>query len=222
MNNHSIIEAKHNITVRNQVISDKTPFVIYMVSQTMGRYVETENDIEFLVGLEALNEAIDKYDVQKGAFESFAGVVIKNRVLDTLRQSSKHQKTMTFQEDFEVTAVEDQLDLKIELNEFRALLKQYRLDFDSMAVKSPAHRDTRVRALKCAGRLSKMTAIVAAIQSTLKLPIAMLVKQKLETRRFLYAHQRYILFASLAFIYHFSQITSWIDEVIGGERDEIL
>ncbi|MDK2867884.1 MAG: polymerase sigma factor [Clostridiales bacterium] len=222
MNDHSIIEAKQNTVIRNQVISEKTPFVIYMVSQTMGRYVETENDIEFLIGLEALNEAIDKYDPQKGAFESFAGTVIKNRVRDELRQMSKRQKMITIHEDIEATAGEERLDLMIELNEFSELLKKYRLDFDSMAVKSPAHKDTRIRALKCAARLSKVTAIAAAIQSTLKLPIAMIVKHKLETRRFLYAHQRYVLFASLAFIYQFSQITAWIVEAMGGERDEIL
>jgi RNA polymerase sigma factor len=222
MNDHSIIEAKQNMAIRNQVILEKTPFVIYMVSQTMGRYVETENDIEYLVGLEALNEAIDRYDIQKGAFESFAGIVIKNRVLDELRKSTKRGKFTSIRDDLEEAAAEETLDLKIELNEFSALLKRYHLDFDSMASKSPTHKDTRIRALTCASKISKVDAIATAIQSALKLPITLVVKHKIETRRFLYAHQHYILFASLAFIYHFTQITAWIHEAIGGERDETL
>ena len=220
MNANSIIEAKENLTLRNEVIIEKTPFVIYMVSQTLGRYVETENDIEYLVGLEALNEAIEKYDPAKGAFESFAGVVIKNRVLDELRKSNRHGHHTQYGVELEELSDLEVLDLKIELSEFNEVLKQYNLSFEKMVNVSPTHQDTRNRALKCASKIASIDELVKEIKSKFKLPIAAIVKRKIDTRRFLYAHQNYILFSSLAYIYHFTQITGWIDEAIGGEQDD--
>lgn len=222
MNDNSVLKAKQDLEFRNQLIIEKTPFVIYMVSQTLGRYVETENDIEFLVGLEALNDAIDKYDPTKGAFESFAGVVIKNKVLDEVRKNARHERNNIYDAQIDDISDADVLDLKIELNEFKEVLDQYQLNFDDMVSASPIHEDTRKRALKCAMTLSEREPIVTEIKAKKKLPISLLVKSKLETRRFLYAHQKYILFSSLAFIHRFTQITGWINEAIGGERDDVL
>lgn len=212
-------EVQNDPNLRNEFIESKIPFVVYIASQTLGRYLETENDIEYLIGLEALNEAIDKFDQAKGNFETFAGTLIRNRIIDEMRKHDASKMAKPLEAGDAITD-DDAFDLKVELNEFKTILKQYGLDFDKVVTLSPTHLDTRLRALRCAKKVSLISSIVIKIKKTLSLPIRDLLKEKLETRRFLYAHKHYILFSSLAFIHELSIITDWIKEVLGGEHDE--
>jgi len=221
MNDISITEAKQNMTLRNQLIKEKIPFVVYMATKTLGRYIETENDVEFLIGLEALNDAIDQYDEKKGQFKTFAGTMIKHRILDEVRKANRHTAHLAYHEALNDVIVEDNTDLKIELNTFKEILETYHLHFDDMVGAAPKHQDTRIRALKASKKAVTFQEIVEKIKALLKLPITLMVNKKVETRRFLYAHRHYILFSSLAYMHHFSEITSWIDGAIGGVHDEI-
>ena len=74
---------------RNKLIEDYIPFIIKTVSKQLNRYIETENSDEFSIGLIAFNEAIEKYNSDKGIFLKFAELVISNRIKDNLRK--KHQ-----------------------------------------------------------------------------------------------------------------------------------
>jgi RNA polymerase sigma factor len=221
MNEISIFEAQQNKVIRNQLIQEKIPFVIYMATKTLGRYIETENDVEFLIGLEALNDAIDLYDAEKGQFETFAGTMIKHRILDEVKKNANYANHLAYGETLDDVVVQDNTDLKIELSTFKTILRTYNLAFDDMVGASPTHRDTRIRALKASKKTASFQDIIEKIKQYFKLPIPLMVSKKIETRRFLYAHKKYILFSSLAYIHHFSEITSWIDDAIGGEHDEI-
>ena len=66
--------------IRNQLIESYMPFIVKQVSLNIGRYVQSENDDALIVGMEAFDEALNKYDPNKGSFVNFASVVIKNRV----------------------------------------------------------------------------------------------------------------------------------------------
>ncbi len=52
---------------RERLIKDYLPFIIKTVSNKINRYIETENSPEYIIGLEAFNEAIDKYDFPKAS-----------------------------------------------------------------------------------------------------------------------------------------------------------
>ncbi|WP_305217061.1 sigma factor, partial [Klebsiella pneumoniae] len=68
------------------MLTQFTPLVIKIASGLTGRYMQVGRDEEISVGLLALNEAIDRYDPDKGAsFISFASMVISNRLRDYLR-----------------------------------------------------------------------------------------------------------------------------------------
>ena len=72
---------------RQQLLSMYTPMVIRIASGLTGRFMEIGRDEEISIGLLALNEAIDKYDSDRGAsFTSFANLVISNRLRDYLRR----------------------------------------------------------------------------------------------------------------------------------------
>ncbi len=212
-----IMTIKHNKKMRNAYIKEKIPFVIHMVSVTMGRYIETENDIEFSIGLVALNDAIDTYDASKGTFETYAGTIIKNRIIDEMRKG--YQEPVDYHEEALITSESD-VDLKIEINEYSDKLKQFGMTFDDLVSCSPNHQDTRVRAISLSCQISKDHDIVRRILEKLKLPVGEIVKKIRETRRFIYAHKAYILGTSLIYIYDFSQLRDWIESVRGHDKKE--
>ena len=76
--------------LKDRFISDYQPFIIKSVSQILNnKYIDIENSEEYSVGLIAFNEAIEKYDVNKGKnFMKFAELVIRRRMVDYFRKIS--------------------------------------------------------------------------------------------------------------------------------------
>ena len=56
---------------REKLIEEYIPFIIKTISSLTNRYVESENSEEYSIGLEAFNEAIDRYEAKKGSFIAF-------------------------------------------------------------------------------------------------------------------------------------------------------
>lgn len=86
--NQSALAAKTNPSLRQEFLMKQAAFVRKAASKTCGGFV-TESDDAYSIALIAFNEAIDAYDETKGAFSSFAYLVIKRRLLDELRKDKK-------------------------------------------------------------------------------------------------------------------------------------
>lgn len=78
-----------DIREQEKLIKEYLPFIIKAISETTNKYVETENSEELSIGLEAFNEAINKYNQEKGSFINFAQLVIKSRITDYMRKKMK-------------------------------------------------------------------------------------------------------------------------------------
>src|SRR4029079_10454095 len=80
---------------RNQLLKDYMPFVAKSASQATGRYIRQGQDDEFSVALTAFNEAIERYDVERGTnFLGFADTVIKRRLIDYFRSKQAKQRDL--------------------------------------------------------------------------------------------------------------------------------
>lgn len=77
---------------REKIIEEYIPFIMKTVSTVTNKYIESENSEEYSVGLEAFNEAINKYDSKSGNFISFAKIVISSRTKDYLRKTKKNPR----------------------------------------------------------------------------------------------------------------------------------
>ena len=75
---------------RDQLIEKYRPFIVKHVSLALGRYLSSDHEDAFIIGMEAFNESIDKYDAGKGSFVNFASLVIKSRILDHLRREQRY------------------------------------------------------------------------------------------------------------------------------------
>ncbi len=221
MDSISAKEAKMDSLSREIFIKEHIPFVIYTVSSVTGRYISTENDLEYSVGLEALDNAIDAYDGSSSKFETFATTVIKNRVIDFLRKENR--KGYQLSESDVMDAIMDDsesIDMRMEIAEFTEHLKAFELTFDDLADISPKHEDSRKRAIRLGMRISENETFMAYIYKELKLPVSKIVKVLKESRRFIYLHNKYIIAIAVIFDKDYSIIKEWISDVIRGDEYE--
>ena len=80
---------KGDTTLQNELIKSYKPFIAKTVSSVCKRYIY-ESDDEFSIGMIAFNEAIEKFNTEKGSsLLSFAEVLIKRRVIDYIRKNAK-------------------------------------------------------------------------------------------------------------------------------------
>lgn len=165
--NGSLEERIQNIQMgdekeKNLLIQEYIPFIQKTISNQLGRYIEIENNDAFSIGLMAFNEAIDKYDKEKGNFLTFASMVIKSRIIDQLRRESRTSKEIFMSqlegeenENFAdniiaVESFEERVETRVDMAALIRRMKTFGVTLDDLIREAPKHIDTRVTAIKIA------------------------------------------------------------------------
>ena len=84
-----VIQVKDDPSKMNSFIEKNEGFIKYSVYKAIGKFISKSED-EYSIALSAFLEAIEAYDQSKGAFSSFAQLVIKRRLLDHIKSGSRH------------------------------------------------------------------------------------------------------------------------------------
>lgn len=217
---------------RETFINDYIPFIIKSVSNITNRYIESERSDEYIVGLEAFNEAIDKYDSSKGRFISFASLVIKSRVTDFLRKQDKYsveilqyapEETLygKAEADYYISDITDSIALKDEIKEFADKLRDFGITFCDLVRESPKHKDTRLNALGIAHYIYSRNELKQELMCKKKLPITKLIKELNVSEKIIYKSKIFIIAAVLILDSSMDCLKGYISEVGGGERNDI-
>ena len=140
---------------KNNLIQEYIPFIKKVLVNQLGSYIEVENDDYFSIGLIAFNEAIEKYDEERGNFLTFASVVIKSRLIDQLRKESRRSKEVFISqlqkeddEDYytnDVMAVEGfevGIETKLDFASLVHSMKDFGVSLDDLINESPKHQDS--------------------------------------------------------------------------------
>jgi len=190
---------------RQQLLERYTPLVIKVASNLTGRFIEIGRDEEISIGLLALNEAIDKYDPNRGAsFLSFANLVISNRLRDYLRrqkgrelpasavsqQLSPLDSCQAWQEYREREIQENR---RSEVVHFAQQLAVYGLNLKQLAAATPRHRQARQRAFQAAKLIAACPVMTQHVRKKKALPLKELVGQLDVSRKTLERQRRYII-----------------------------
>ena len=143
---------------REDLIEEYVPFVIKSISQITNRYIETENDEEYSIGLRAFNEAIDRYEQKRGSFISFARLIIKSRLIDNGRK--RKLDTVAIESESEddniidnIARVDDftnAIEAREEIAGFEKKLLEFGVSLQDLVEQSPKHLDARLRAIEIA------------------------------------------------------------------------
>ncbi len=170
-----------DIEEREQFISEYTPFIIKTITEVINRYIETENDDEYSIGLQAFDEAITKYDSNKGKFLSFAKLLIRNRIIDFLRKETPSKSNIYFedtQDADEYISLSNREDdftesysIRKELEQFQRELKLFDILIDDLVKESPKHIDSRINAVKIARHIVENKKIKQQLYDKKKMPV---------------------------------------------------
>jgi len=212
--NNSIDIMVYNIVLNhdneqiNNFINDYTPFIIKTVSTLKGQYLDLENDEEYSIALMAFNEAMEKYDYEKGAFLNFAKIVIESRVKNYWTSIKKHQHIDL--DDVPVASEENNEDLINEIKEFELTLLLFGLDFEALIEVAPKHIDTRKRAISIANKTSQNKTFVNHIYEKRRLPITLMSKAYHVSIKIIKKSKIFILSTVIIFDKKLTLIQEWL------------
>lgn len=144
--------------LREKFIVDYIPFIVKVLSNAAKNKIDIKNSDEYSIGLIAFNEAIEKYDSNKYKkgfnFFSFAELVIKRRIIDYFRVSSKN-KEMPFSY-FEVEDDSfadkylhdeswiryDRIEVFQEISHYSKMLEKFDIKINELHKYTPKHSDS--------------------------------------------------------------------------------
>lgn len=202
----------------NSIIEKHMSLIIKSISETTGRYVSIENDEEFSIGLLAFTEALERYNEDKGAFPSFAKLVISSRVKNHLMKEKKNSYNISFEELAETgieiedgkSEKEDLGILKEEIEKFKKELKEFNITLEELADKSPKHEDTRKNAIVISKKVSKDEPITDFIFTKKRLPIKQISLKYVVTEKVLKRSKEFILSVVIILYKNYRNLRLWI------------
>ena len=86
----AVLEAKKDTQKADDLIRTYIPFIRFEASKFLSRPC-SEQDDEYSIAMIAFHEAILGYAKERGAFLSYAAMVIRSRLIDYRRKESRHQ-----------------------------------------------------------------------------------------------------------------------------------
>lgn len=232
----SLEEAVHlvqqgDIALQNDLIDSYKPFIAKTVSSVCKRYIH-ETDDEFSIGLIAFNEAIQKYDSNKGSsLLSFADILIKRRVIDYIRSQTKHQSmtlelTEVQEEDSNQSSLEAEMSLeeyqkkteaeqrREEILQFSQILHDFGLSFQDLVENSPKHEDARKNAMTVATILVNHDELKESFLEKKRLPIKQLEDLVYVSRKTIERNRKYIMAISLILVGDYQYLKDYIKGVL--------
>ncbi|MGI6336746.1 MAG: sigma-70 family RNA polymerase sigma factor [Eubacteriales bacterium] len=209
---HQIIKAvyaaKTDLQKADDLIRDYIPFIRSEASKCTAKYC-TENDDEFSIAMIAFHEAISGYERQRGAFLSYASMLIHSRIIDYRRKESRHQGHISLysesgdhgrtimdevadeQDHFEVSANLEAT--KQEIEELSAVMADFGVSFSDVAENSPKQKRTLEACASAIQYAAENKLLLEELLKNKKLPMAQLVLGSGVERKTLERHRKYIL-----------------------------
>lgn len=216
---------------RHQVLTQFTPLVIKIASGLTGRYMQVGRDEEISVGLLALNEAIDRYDSDKGAsFISFASMVISNRLRDYLRSQRSRDFVAVSIDSEDMPQLESrqawvqyidhqhQENRRSEVMQFIQELQSFGLDLNQLATATPRHRQARTRALAVARHILSNPDLARHVRQRKELPLKELENTLSVSRKTVERQRKYIISLIILLSGNYQYLTDYLPSE-AGEND---
>jgi RNA polymerase sigma factor len=186
---------------RSSFIERYIPFIVKQVAMQMGRYVASETDEAFLIGLEAFNEAIDRYEAEKGSFINLASLIIKSRILDYQRKEARlreHEVLMDPQDPDMLNLqsqahFEEAVSLKEEIDILKSTLMTFDLTLSDVAEQSPVHSLVRHTLLQFCKQFVTYHHLMDKLLKSKQMPIKESVDLIAVSQKQIKSHRAYVI-----------------------------
>ena len=211
-NEHQIIRAvyaaKEDLQKADDLIRDYIPFIRSEASKYISRLC-TEQDDEYSIAMIAFHEAILGYERGRGAFLSYASMLIRSRIIDFQRKEARHQghislyaqsgdddRTILDEVADERDRFEESANLeatKQEIEELSDVMADFGVSFSDVADNSPKQERTLEACASAIRYAAENKYLLDELLRTKKLPLAQLVLGCGAERKTLERHRKYIL-----------------------------
>lgn len=202
--------------LRNELIVRYHPYIVKITSRFYRRYIDPQRDDAFSIALAAFDEAITRFNPNSGRlFLGFAETVIRNRLVDYVRQESRHNGVIpysAFDEDegespmnrIEVDQAMDAYERarsaeerKQEIASLTEELTAFGITFADLVRLSPSHQDSREALLRLGTALARDEGMVRSMKEKRQLPIKELCMAESVSRKTAERHRKYLIAVSL-------------------------
>lgn len=198
------MEKNFSIEDRNSFIENNMEFIYKTASFICKKKLDKNNDEEYSVAIEAFNKACETFSEDRGNFLSYAKVVIRNKLIDFFKSSSKSPILYFDSEEGEREMHNnislDQYDMELErknrideINLYKKYLEQYDIDFFTLSKSSPSHKDTRNEILNVAISCVRDKYIMKKLEEKKRLPALEIMKLTNKNRKFIEKWRRYLI-----------------------------
>ena len=213
------LQARENDEEFNRFAADSKSYILGCASKCLKRYIRDTDD-EWSVALIAFHEAVRTYKPEKGSFGSFAGIVIRRRLLDEERRNAAYGSEIPVSPEVlvgeysgdEEDAEGDRLvgnvrqsgggesretvgttPLQDEIAAAQEILSAYGFSFFDLTEASPHSRKTREACASAVRLLSGDMELLAKMRKGHNLPVRELCNGTGLPRKLLDRHRRYII-----------------------------
>lgn len=207
-----------NEELRNELIRRYHPYILKTTSRFFRRAIDPRQDDVYSVALAAFDEAITRFSPEKGRlFLGFAETVIRHRLVDYVRQESRHAAAVPYSafdaepedgagsinrveiaqamEAYERVKTADER--KLEIAGLAEELAAFGIAFGDLAKLSPKHRDSRMLLLRLGKRLAEEERLFRGLRESRQLPIKELCEMESVSRKTVEKHRKYLIAISL-------------------------
>lgn len=203
-----VYEAKNDMKKSDDLIREYLPFIKKEASRVLSRMC-SEQDDELSIAMFAFHEAIQGYEKNRGAFLSYAGLIIRSRIIDYVRKQEKYQGLVYLDEEQgednlplyeklsdnkDSFAEFDGMDATMrEIKELGNALNDFGLSFTDVAENSPKQERTFEACAKTVKYAVEHRELLDELLKTKKLPMQKLTMGTGVERKTLERHRKYIL-----------------------------
>lgn len=201
---------------RERLIEESSEFILAVTSRQIKRGVGRSDD-EFSVALLAFNEAIDKYDPERGAaFFTFAAEVIRRRLIDHYRGQRHHGSEVPWPvfpdtARFSDNAEDERRSMRYEIEAFIQRLDEFGIALEDLVRATPKHRDTRAIAFSIAERVASDPKLREHFLRRKALPLKALLTHIIYSPKTVQRHRKYITAAAIVLIDDFPIIREYLN-----------
>ena len=199
-------------------------FIIRTASAICHKFV-TKHDDEYAIALHAFCDAVVKFDPSADvSFDSYAKLLIKNRIIDYLRTESRHSGHLSlehelengrdFSNDAEAEETEVQNAAAEEIARLSAAISPYGISFSDLTEASPKQAKTRDICAQAVSFVIKDPSLVAELRRNHSLPMKILEEKCQVPRKTLERHRKYIVTAIEVCLGDFPVISEYLRNVI--------
>jgi len=200
--------AKADARLADELIRDYIPFIRSEASKCTSR-ICSEQDDEYAIAMVAFYEAIMGYEQGRGAFLSYAAMLIRSRLIDFQRKERRHQghislyagageddrtimDTLADERDhFEESAQREAT--RQEIEELSRVMAGFSVSFSDVADNCPKQERTLEACAAAIRYAAGDKVLLDELLRTKKLPMARLVSGSGAERKTLERHRNYIL-----------------------------